>query len=183
MQTPSFDVNYTDFDIKNMQFKYLFFRNKENDFKWISILFLFFTIVHVTFIQRISYSSIVSLIILFYCSYNVHLLRCLNEIVNDKDQGENRLSLYQKIIMLRKYYNYLFAIVIGDIIANYLCYGKEIFTMANNENKFERIFFYLFNFCLLARILIMVFIKFGFTDLFAFLKHKSTDNEKISLVK
>jgi len=177
--------NTNNIDVINKQYKNFFFIIRENDYKWMNILFLFFTFTHLIFIQRISYSSILSIIIIIYCSFNIHLFRKLKEIVNDTEQNELKLNLYANILTMWKYYKILFIIVVFDIVQIFLRRGTEIFNMAVAINLYERIFFYLFNFFYLIRIIIMLYTLMSFTTLFEYMSQKSTDclNFKMSFGK
>jgi len=177
--------NTNNIDVINKQYKNFFFIIRENDYKWMNILFLFFTFTHLIFIQRISYSSILSIIIIIYCSFNIHLFRKLKEIVNDTEQNELKLNLYANILTMWKYYKILVIIVVFDIVQIFLRRGTEIFNMAVAINLYERIFFYLFNFFYLIRIIIMLYTLMSFTTLFEYMSQKSTDclNFKMSFGK
>ena len=177
--------NTNNIDVINKQYKNFFFIIRENDYKWMNILFLFFTFTHLIFIQRISYSSILSIIIIIYCSFNIHLFRKLTEIVNDTEQNELKLNLYANILTMWKYYKILVIIVVFDIVQIFLRRGTEIFNMAVAINLYERIFFYLFNFFYLIRIIIMLYTLMSFTTLFEYMSQKSTDclNFKMSFGK
>ena len=145
MDSPSSNENknftYTDAELKSIQYKNFFFRLRENDCKWMNILFLLFTLVQIIFIQRISFSSIVSIIIVVYCGYTIHLYRKLGDINNDKDRRDERLSLYDRMLLLWRLYKMLILLILIDIGLMYLIRGKEIFDTASSENKYERKYF------------------------------------------
>ncbi len=180
MQSP-FDANYSEIDIRARahQSKKVFFKLKENDFKWINILFLLFTFIQICFLQRISYSSLISILIVIYCSYTIYLLITLNDFTNEREREQNeiRMMIYNLLLKMWRYYKPLFVIVIIDIIAINLWKGKEIINMIVSENIYEQIFFYLFSFFYLARITIMGYTLLSFSNLFDFISSKTTENE------